>query len=177
MNHSIRILNKNVADKGLRSSGILCLFFFLASWLLNAQVAATIDSTSIKIGAQIIYSIEVKTDTTSLVVFPEGPSFSPLEMIESYETDTLKQNDKYNLIKKYGLTQFDSGAYTIPPQKIIIGDKIYLTDSLKVEVRNIVVDSTKQGLYDIKPIIEVEKPASDWWKYLLYILFAIGLES
>lgn len=175
MNHSLRILNKNVADRGLRFSGILCLFFFLTSWLLNAQVAATIDSTSIKIGAQIIYSIEVKTDTTSLVVFPEGPSFSPLEMIESYETDTLKQNDKFNLIKKYGLTQFDSGAYTIPRQKIIIGDKTYQTDSLKVEVRNIVVDSTKQGLYDIKPIIEVEKPASDWWKYLLYFLLAIGV--
>ena len=175
MNHSLRILNKNVADRGLKSSAILFLFFFLASWFLNAQVAAKIDSTSIKIGAQIIYSIEVKTDTTSLVVFPEGPSFSPLEMIESYETDTLKQNDKYNLIKKYGLTQFDSGAYTIPPQKIIIGDKTYLTDSLKVEIRNIVVDSTKQGLYDIKPIIEVEKPASDWWKYLLYILLAIGV--
>ena len=125
MNHSLRILNKNVADRGLKSSAILFLFFFLASWFLNAQVAAKIDSTSIKIGAQIIYSIEVKTDTTSLVVFPEGPSFSPLEMIESYETDTLKQNDKYNLIKKYGLTQFDSGAYTIPPQKIIIGDKTF----------------------------------------------------
>ncbi|MFH6767149.1 BatD family protein [Gaetbulibacter aquiaggeris] len=175
MNNSLRILNKKLADWGLRSSGVLCLFFFLASWLLNAQVTASIDSTSIKIGAQITYSIEVKTDTTSLVVFPEGPSFSPLEMIESYKTDTLWQNDKYNLIKKYGLTQFDSGAYTIPPQKIIIGDKTYLTDSLKVEVRNILVDSTKQGLYDIKPIIEVEKPTSDWWKYLLYILLALGV--
>jgi len=96
-------------------------------------------------------------------------------MIESSETDTLKQNDKYNLIKKYGLTQFDSGVYTIPPQKIIIGDKTFLTDSLKVEVRNILIDSTKQGLYDIKPIIEVEKPGSDWWEYLLYILLAIGV--
>ncbi len=175
MNHSLRILNKNLDNRSLKSSSILFLIFFLVSWLLNAQVKASIDSTSIKIGAQIIYSIEVKTDTTSLVVFPEGPSFSPLEMIESYETDTLKQNDKYNLIKKYGLTQFDSGAYTIPPQKIIVGDKTFLTDSLQVEVRNILVDSTKQGLYDIKPIIEVEKPTSDWWKYLLYILLAIGI--
>ena len=43
-------------------------------------------------------------------------------MIESYKTDTLKDKDRYNLIKKYGLTQFDSGAYTIPRQKIIVGD-------------------------------------------------------
>ncbi len=175
MNYSLRILNKKPADRALQSSGLFFLFFFFVSWVLNAQVTASIDSTSIKIGEQITYSIEVKTDTTSLVVFPEGQSFSPLEMIESYETDTLKQNDKYNLIKKYGLTQFDSGAYTIPPQKIVVGNKTFLTDSLKVEVRNILVDSTKQGLYDIKPIIEVQKPASQWWKYLLVVLLVLGI--
>ncbi|MCF8273045.1 MAG: BatD family protein [Flavobacteriaceae bacterium] len=155
----------------------ICLSAFLAltSIVSFSQVKATIDSTSIKIGAQITYKIQVETDTTNLVVFPEGQSFLPLEMIDSYKTDTLKQNDKYNLIKTYGLTQFDSGAYTIPPQKIIIGDKTFFTDSLKVEVRNILVDSTKQGLYDIKPIIEVEKSASQWWKYLLYVLMALGV--
>jgi hypothetical protein len=172
MNYSLRHLN---FENRLTRNHFLLLVFILTSWLLNAQVSASIDSTSIKIGEQITYSIEVKTNTTSLVVFPEGQSFLPLEMIESSETDTLKQNDKYNLVKKYGLTQFDSGVYTIPPQKIIIGDKTFLTDSLKVEVRNILVDSTKQGLYDIKPIIEVEKPTSDWWKYPLYILLAIGV--
>ena len=35
-----------------------------------------------------------------------------------------------NLIKKYGLTQFDSGRYTIPKQKVLIGDKEFYTDSL-----------------------------------------------
>src|SRR5690606_19997454 len=61
---------------------------------------------------------------------------------------------------------------TIPRQKIIIGTKEYFTDSLKVEVNNILVDSTKQGLYDIKPFIEVQKSSSDWWKTAL-IVFAI----
>src|SRR5690606_3724843 len=68
------------------------------------------------------------------------------------------------------LTQFDSGAYTIPRQKIIIGDKTFFTDSMRVEVNNIKVDTTKQGLYDIKPYIEVEKSAGDWWKTLLIVL-------
>nr|WP_239000329.1 hypothetical protein [Hyunsoonleella ulvae] len=96
-------------------------------------------------------------------------------MIESYPIDTIKNADKFNLIKKYGLTQFDSGAYTIPRQKIIIGQKIVFTDSLKVEVNNIVVDTTKQGLYGIKPIIEVKKKGGNWWKYLLVTLLIIGL--
>ena len=160
---------------GLPSSICFSLLFILCSLFSFSQVTASIDSTSIKIGEQITYHIQVETDTTSLVVFPEGQTFTPLEVIESYKVDTLKNNDKYNLIKKYGLTQFDSGAYTIPRQKIIIGTKTFFTDSLKVEVNNVLVDTTKQGLYDIKPIIEVKKSTSDFWKYLLIALLIIGV--
>lgn len=159
----------------MKFSVLFAVVFMLFTLISYSQVSSAIDSTSIKIGEQITYSIQVETDTTSLVVFPEGQTFSPLEMIESYKTDTLKNNDKYSLIKKYGLTQFDSGAYTIPRQKIIIGDKTFFTDSLKVEVNNVVVDTTKQGLYDIKPIIHVNKKGSDWWKYLLITLLIIGV--
>ncbi|WP_158851603.1 FeoB-associated Cys-rich membrane protein [Algibacter sp. L1A34] len=153
---------------------MLAIFFSLFSFFSFSQVTSAIDSTSIKIGEQITYHIQVETDTTSLVVFPEGQSFSPLEMIESYAVDTLKNKDKYNLVKKYGLTQFDSGSYTIPRQKIIIGTKIFFTDSLKVEVNNVVIDTTKQGLYDIKPIIEVQESSSDWWKTVLIVLLIIA---
>ncbi len=158
----------------LPSSVFFSLLFTLFSFLSFAQVTASIDSTSIKIGEQITYHIQVETDTTSLVVFPEGQTFTPLEVIESYKVDTLKNNDKYNLIKTYGLTQFDSGKYTIPRQKIIIGTKTFFTDSLKVEVNNVLIDTTKQGLYDIKPIIEVKKSSSNFWKYLLVALIIIG---
>ncbi|WP_052143837.1 hypothetical protein [Wocania ichthyoenteri] len=166
-------MSKKTLGFRLRASSFL--FFSVSSFLSFAQVTSAIDSTSIKIGEQITYLIQVETDTTSLVVFPEGQTFSPLEMIESYKVDTLKNNDRYNLIKKYGLTQFDSGAYTIPRQKVIIGSKTFFTDSLKVEVNNIVVDTTKQGLYDIKPIIEVNKSGSNWWKYVLLTLLIISV--
>ena len=169
----LRFINKKCSVFGIPSSVIFTFLFFLFSFSSFSQVSSAIDSTSIKIGAQITYHIQVETDTTSLVVFPEGQTFSPLEMIESYKIDTLKKKDKYNLIKKYGLTQFDSGSYTIPRQKIVIGDKTFFTDSLKVEIRNVVVDTT-QGLYDIKPIIGVEKSSSNWWKYILLSLLIIA---
>ncbi|WP_242203112.1 BatD family protein [Aestuariivivens insulae] len=173
MNYELRVMKAKSSVFGLPCS-VFFLVFVLCSLFSNAQVKSTIDSTSIKIGEQITYKIEVETDTTSLVVFPEGQTFSPLEMIESYKIDTVKTNDKYNLIKKYGLTQFDSGAYTIPIQKILVGDKTFFTDSLKVEVNNVVIDTTKQGLYDIKPIIAVKKKGSNWWKYVLLTLLIIG---
>ncbi|MEL0455147.1 hypothetical protein WJN01_02820 [Flavobacteriaceae bacterium SZ-1-7] len=162
----------------LRPSRDLSLSFFLIlfSWFSFAQVISTIDSTSIKIGEQITYHIQVETDSTKLVVFPEGQTFSPLEMIESYDVDTLKNRDKFNLIKKYGLTQFDSGKYIIPQQKIIVGDKTFFTDSIQVEVRNVEIDTTK-GLYDIKPIIAVQKAHSNWWIYVLLAFLIIGAIS
>lgn len=158
-----------------RASIVLSILLFLFSFFSFSQVTSSIDSTNIKIGEQIIYKVIVEADTTDLVVFPEGQTFSPLEMIESYQIDTTTNNAKYNLIKKYGLTQFDSGTYTIPRQKIIIGTKEYFTDSLQVEVNNVLVDSTKQGLYDIKPFIKVEKSRSDWWKTTFIIIAILAL--
>ncbi|WP_047548674.1 BatD family protein [Psychroserpens sp. Hel_I_66] len=157
----------------------MSIFFVVAlcliSGTLSAQVTTSIDTTKIRIGEQITYRINVEADTTDLVVFPEGQTFMPLEVIESYKIDTTKNTIKFQLIKKYGLTQFDSGSYTIPKQKIIIGTKTYFTDSLRVEVRTIPVDTTKQKLYDIKPMIKVDKAASKWWLYALIIVLALAL--
>ncbi|MEM6514577.1 MAG: hypothetical protein AAF688_00190 [Bacteroidota bacterium] len=155
--------------------GLFSLFFFLFSVVANAQVSSSIDTTNIKIGEQITYKIQVETDTTDLVVFPEGQTFLPLEMIEAYDTDTTKNDAKYKLIKSYGLTQFDSGSYLIPKQKVFIGDKIFFTDSLQVQVNTIEIDTTKQDLYDIKPLIEVKPNSGNWWKYLIIVLLIIAL--
>jgi len=154
---------------------VLSFCFALFSIVTFAQkISSSIDSTSIKIGQELIYSIEVEVDTSSLVVFPEGQTFLPLEMIESYKVDATKLGDRFKLIKKYGLTQFDSGTYTIPRQKILIGDYEAFTDSLKVEVRTIEVDTTQQPLYSIKPIIEVDKSPSNRWLYLLIIVLSLA---
>lgn len=173
MINDFRNMNLKTSVFGLPS--MVFFTFLLLPFYLSAQVTSSIDSTSIKIGEQITYQINVEADSTDLVVFPEGQTFQPLEMIESYQIDTTKNNAKFNLIKRYGLTQFDSGAYTIPRQKIIIGSRTLFTDSLKVEVNNVVIDTTKQGLFDIKPFTRVDKSSSQWWKYLLIGLLALGL--
>lgn len=175
MNYNLRHIPIKTSRFTLRASSVLSFLFFLFSIFSSAQVKSSIDSTKIKIGEQITYKIEVEADTTDLVVFPEGQTFTPLEMIESYKPDTTRNQATYNLVKKYGLTQFDSGHYTIPRQKIIIGSKEYFTDSLRVEVNNVLVDSTKQGLYDIKPFIKVDKSRSDWWKTALIIIAILAV--
>lgn len=162
-------------NKKSTKSIVLTFFCVLYSVVSFSQVTSSVDTTSIKIGEQILYKIQVETDTTDIVIFPEGQTFQPLEMIESFKVDTTKKDAKYYLVKKYGLTQFDSGKYTIPQQKLLLGDKTYLTDSLLVEVNPVQVDTTKQGLYDIKPIITVNKSPSYWWLYTLIAIAILGL--
>lgn len=169
------VIYKKAENNQTNGLGMITMALLFMPFLGFAQVTASIDTTTIKIGEQITYKIEIEADTTDLVVFPEGQTFSPLEMIESYKVDTTKNNAKLQLIKTYGLTQFDSGSYIIPKQKIVIGDNTFFTDSLNVRVNTVVVDTTKQKLYDIKPMIAVEKASSNLWKYLVIGLMALAL--
>ncbi len=141
--------------------GSLVLIFMLCALTVNAQteprVRTTVDTTSIKIGEQIQFLVTVEADTTAQVIFPEGQTFSPLETVEAFKTDTTRQLDRMTLQKIYALTQFDSGSYTLPTQRIEIDGKGYFTDSLKIQVTSIEVDTITREFYDIKPLIPVEK--------------------
>ena len=160
--------------KRFSSQGVLCVVFCVLFSLTGAgQVTSSIDSTAIKIGEELRYRIQVDVDSTSLVIFSEEQTFQPLEIINSYPIDSTKKGGYYKLTKTYGLTQFDSGGYTIPKQKIIIGDKIFYTDSLRVQVNPVIVDTTKQKLFDIKPITDVQRTRSNPWAYIALVLLAL----
>ena len=154
---------------------ILLYFLFTATvFAQQKQVLTSIDTTKNKIGAEFKLTLKTNVDTLSKVVFPNLRNFGALEVIQSYPIDTIKKNDRYELIKKYGLTQFDSGRYTIPSVKILINNKAFLSDSIKVEVANVKVDTLRQKMYDIKDIVPSNE-SSDWWKYLLGLLLMVGL--
>ncbi|MBW2960251.1 BatD family protein [Mesonia aestuariivivens] len=140
------------------------------------EISSSIDTTQIKIGEQLHYQIQVKANKDLPVVFPEGQSFMPLEMVEVYRIDTtqLKDSPTWKLTREYVLTQWDSGSYTIPRQKVIINDQTFFTDSLKVEVATVVVDTTKQDVFPIKPTIEIKEP-SVFPMWLLWVLLTIGV--
>ena len=140
------------------------LLYFLFTTVVFAQqkqVLTSIDTTKNKIGAEFKLTLKTDVDTLSKVVFPNARNFGALEVIQSYPIDTIRKNDRYELVKKYGLTQFDSGKYTIPSVRILINNKAFLSDSIKVEVADVQVDTLKQKMYDIKDIVAVDNPIGD----------------
>jgi hypothetical protein len=153
---------------------ILLMLFSTAIFAQQNQVETKIDKTTNKIGAQFNLTLKTTVDTLSTVVFPATKNFGSLEVIRNYVIDTVRKDDKYELIKRYGLTQFDSGRFVIPKMAILINKKPIYSDSISVAVQGVVVDTLKQKMYDIKPISQVEG-ASDWWKYVLGVLALIAI--
>lgn len=154
----------------------LLLILSAAVFAQQPQLETSIDSTSIKIGSQanlILKTTDV--DTTATVNFPEGKNFGQLEVLESYPVDTVVKGAKYDLIKKYGLTQFDSGKYVLPRLSVFINNKQFRTDSLALVVNPVQVDTLKQKMYDIKGVSTAESKSLLWLWVLIGIVAAVGI--
>jgi hypothetical protein len=130
---------------------IFCIVFLQSITINSQSVNAYVESDSILIGKELNYTIDVNAEKAENIIFPDSTSFVPFELISETKVDTIKQDDGFRFSKKYGITSFDEGDFIIPKIKIQIGDKLFSTDSKKITVNLVEVDTTKQGLYDIKP--------------------------
>lgn len=136
------------------------------------------DTTNIRIGEQITYTIS--TPNNKEVIFPKLKNLNGLEVAEELPVDTIKNQ----LLKKYLITGFDSGAFYIKKQQVFIDSKAYFTDSLLVNVATIAVDTVKLAKhYVVKDLEEETYTFAEWWyrsKNYFYVgiavvLFMIGL--
>lgn len=144
---------------------------FSCGLFAQSPVTASVDTTRNKIGAQFNLTIKAVADTAAVVVFPKSERFGAMEVIRDYDIDTVKKDRRYELVKKYGLSQYDFGKYTIPGLKVVIGKKEFTTSEIKVEVDSVHVDTLKQKLYDIKEIVAAGDQINiPWWVYILIVL-------
>ncbi len=153
------------------------LILLLSTPLMFAQLPleTKVDTTSIKIGEPIQYTIRAIAPKNSKVLFPETKTLGPLEILDSYPVDTVTKEDFFELTKKYEITQFDEGSFTIPQLPVIIDAKLFQTDSIRIQVQNVVVDTLKTPLYDIKAISKTGAAPSTSWYYLAFLIVSILL--
>ena len=140
------------------------------------EVTASIDRDSLLIGEQVELQLSASADPEALILFPEGQTFYPLEVVNESAIDTLSKRPQLSLRKTYKITQFEAGDYLIAPQQITINRNPYTTEAIPVRINDVVVDTTAQGLFDIKPIGQKVPESKSYWPYALIIaLIAIGL--
>lgn len=166
----MRGLIKHIAS--CSSIGLVTALLAVSS--LTAQIKAKLDTTQMRIGEELQLLIEVKADSTDFVMFPEGKNFGDFEVIRSYPVDTLSdksQRHLWELRKKYGLTQFDSGVYRLTKQRVMINDSAFDTPEFNVAVLTIPVDTTQQQIFAIKPSAQV--PLKNGYFGFLALLIAL----
>lgn len=121
----------------------------------NIDISTLIDTSQVKIGEEINFKIDIYSKNEYNIRFDENPNFMPFEILKSYPSDTILELSKIS--KKYSLINFEPGEYWIPPQKIYFNQSIKYSDSLLIIVNDVEVDTVKQNLFDIKPIIPIKK--------------------
>ena len=137
------------------------------------EIIIAVDSTEFKIGEQINIRFQVKGDSLSKIQFPEQPNFAPFELLEIFPIDTIRAQTHYLFTKKYALIQFDSGNYWIPKQKILINGVNAISDSISIRINTVVVDTLKQPLFDIKPLVKLERGYKELTKQIAVIFFIL----
>lgn len=153
---------------------LLCLLSSVGVYSQN-PIETIVDTTDIKIGEGFFLTIKAHTKAGDLVTFPETQQFGSFDIIDSSPTDTIVNNNLVELIKKYELTQFDEGEYTLPQIPVIVDASVYHTDSIKINVQNVVVDTLKTPLYDIKSISKQGASFSTYWYYLIFVFLSIAI--
>lgn len=156
---------------------ITILILLFSSFIYSQKVETKIDKSTIKIGGQINLILKTTVDTNTVVKFPAVKNFGALEVVRSYKIDTIDKDDKYELIKKYALTQFDSGRYVIPKMPVFFGRIPAYSDTISVHITDVIVDTLKQKMFDIKPISNEDSKIENWWKWLLGILLIVGIAA
>ena len=143
---------------------IFIFIWFYSLSFINAQSAdfdpdiiikSSLDTTNVQIGEKIIYTIDIASKNKYNIRFDEKPNFIPFEILDSFSNDSIIESS--NISKKYSLINFEPGEFWIPPQKVYFNQSIKFTDSLLVVVNDVEVDTLKQNLFDIKPIIPVKR--------------------
>lgn len=154
---------------------LLCVAITTAQTQDKAEVATTVDRDLIKIGEEVKLGISVDADLGDLIIFPEQQTMGALEVLQSYPVDSLRIADKIRLFKQYGVTQFDSGDYWVPRLEILKNDRRLKSDSILISVREVEVDTTKQGMFPIKGYVDIEDKsiASYGWMWWLLLLIPV----
>lgn len=148
---------------------------YLFSAFIMAQtepdIAIKADTTNIKIGEQLTFTIQVPKgkDVTFTKMELNG-----LEVAEELPIDTVHNS----ILKKYLITGFDSGSFYIKKQQVFLDAKAYFTDSLLVNVATIAVDTTKLAVhYATKGQKEESYTFGEIWyrsKNYIYVLLAVA---
>jgi hypothetical protein len=177
---------------------LIYIFFSFVAFASFSQTKAKLSVSKIQIGEQVVlnYTFEFKESDGKLSFIPlnekivclkiNKKSSLPanetvdLELINTFEDSiAILGNGRFRWIGKYRITAWDTGLFLIPKTSISTQSKVYVFDSLYLEVS---FPQSKEGqdIYDIKEsFVEIPSDTFSWlknnWVCVGLILLAVAI--
>ena len=139
-----------------------------------AKAKISVNHTRILLGEQLELTLNLEAVGDHMTRWPQVPdSLSHFEVLNRGNLDSSLAGNSMTYTQVLTLTSFDSGHWVIPSFSFMVGNKTFKTDSLAIDVTNVVLKGNDYN--DIKEIIEVPEPGFDWGKWLPYMISALLL--
>lgn len=142
-------------------TALLWLIVLFSTLGLNAQVLvkASVDKDAILIGEPVKLLLDARMPLGSQVSWFTLDSIPAFEFIEKGKVDTIEGVDGKKIQQTVVITSYDSGYRVIPPLSIKVGNSVYFTDSIGINI-NYTPYNPEADYRDIKEIEEVPNPKS-----------------
>ncbi len=165
-----------------------CLSLLLAclSQVLTAQVKVEtrIDSLQLLIGEQAHLTLSVTMKEGQQALFPDYQYTQQLtpgvEVLEMKDGDTLRlDNGMVKVSREYTITSFDDTLYYLPPMKVKVDGKEYLSKNLALKVLTFDVDTLHPNQFfppkDVQnnPFLWSDWSLIFWLSVLMVLLMAL----
>ena len=156
---------------------LLLVSFFILQFSFAQEITPKLDRTTIKIGEPIQYEVKIDYKEGDKIVFPTiSDSLNYHIEVLGKNLDTIKTDGKSEIVQHLQLTGYDVGKFSIPSLSIQKNGENLTTKKLEIEIQDIAVDTTKNAIFPIKPVMEEEYSIGDYWnKYWLYGIIALIL--
>lgn len=177
---------------------LIVLIYTISTLTLNAEVkfSAKLDSSSLLMGNQTLIHLEIQQDATQRGQIINEPydSSDVVEITKGVEFGGVVRNDtisidagRKQINRDYVIQSFDSGVYTIPPFKYVVGVDTFESKQLTLTVVPVKLDSADLSTDTIKTfakIEEIELSLSDripdsvkkyWYLWLIFFIIVIVL--
>ena len=75
---------------------IICFVFLHSITSISQNVTASVESDSTLIGKELIYTIDVSSESVENIIFPDSTSFVPFKLISEYHIDTTEVEEGFH---------------------------------------------------------------------------------
>lgn len=159
----------------------------------ETSIKATLDSASLLMGKQTVIHLEIVQDVLQqgkIINEPSSKADTIISIVQGVEFVGVVRNDTTDIgnnlsqiNRDYAIQSFDSGLYTIPPFRYVIGIDTIETNALTLKVLPVQVDSLLTEINDYSSIELIEQKWYDfmpdwvidnWGLILVVILIIIG---